>query len=77
LQTGCVVTFDATHYALKAERVLKKERMVVKLIPVPRQLSSNCGLALHFDCSFKDQIVDIFEKQHIKVHGIHELGEGK
>lgn len=75
METGCVVTFDATHYALKAERVLKKERLNVKLIPVPRQFSSNCGLALHFECEHKDQIVDIFEQKHIKVHGIHELSE--
>ncbi|MBI5787626.1 MAG: DUF3343 domain-containing protein [Candidatus Schekmanbacteria bacterium] len=75
MEKGCVVTFDATHYALKAERVLKKEKMVVKLIPVPRQFSSNCGLALHFDCPLRDKVVEVFEKEHIKVHGIHELTE--
>ena len=73
MENGCVVTFNATHYALKAEKVLKKVKYVVKLIPVPRQFSSNCGLALQFDCSAKADVVKIFEEQHIKVHGIHEL----
>ncbi len=76
MDTGCVVTFNATHYALKAEKVTKKEGLAVKLIPVPRQFSSNCGLALNFDCADKDKIVDIFEKTHIKVHGIHDLEAG-
>jgi Fe-S oxidoreductase len=69
-----VVTFNATHYALKAERVLKKAKYNVKLIPVPRQFSSNCGLALQFNCAARDDVVRIFEEQHVKVHGIHELG---
>ncbi len=73
MENGCVVTFNATHYALKAEKVLKKARHKVKLIPVPRQFSSNCGLALQFDCALKDEVVRVFEEQHIKVHGIHEL----
>jgi len=73
LANGCVVTFNATHYALKAERVLKKARYNVKLIPVPRQFSSNCGLALQFDCNIKDIVVKLFEEQKVKVHGIHEL----
>lgn len=73
MENSCVVTFNATHYALKAEKVLKKAKHIVKLVPVPRQFSSNCGLALQFDCSTKAEIVKIFEEQHIKVHGIHEL----
>ncbi len=74
MENGCVVTFNATHYALKAERVLKKAKYTVKLIPVPRQFSSNCGLALQFNCAFKEDVVSIFEGQHVKVHGIHQLG---
>jgi len=70
---NCVVTFNATHYALKAERVLKKAKLNVKLIPVPRQFSSNCGLALQFGCQFRDQVVQLFEQNKVKVHGIHEL----
>jgi hypothetical protein len=73
LENECVVTFNATHYALKAERVLKKAKHDVKLIPVPRQFSSNCGLALQFNCSIKEDLLRIFEEQHVKIHGIHEM----
>jgi len=73
LEQGCVVTFDATHYALKAERVMKKAKYNVKLIPVPRQFSSNCGLALQFDCPIRETLEKLFEQEHVKVHGIHQL----
>ena len=73
MEQGCVVTFDATHYALKAERVMQKAKYNVKLIPVPRQFSSNCGLALQFDCQIRETLEKLFEQEHVKVHGIHQL----
>ena len=43
-----VVLFDSTQRALKAEKVLKATGFVIKLIPVPRQISSDCGVCLRF-----------------------------
>ncbi len=74
MESKCVITFNATHYALKAERVIKKAKLTSKLIPVPRQFSSNCGLALQFDCADKENILKMFEAQHVKVHGVHDMG---
>ncbi len=33
---------------MKAEKILKAEKLEILLIPVPRQLSSDCGLAIRF-----------------------------
>lgn len=44
-----VATFYSTNYALKCEKILKQGSVNVKLIPVPRQVSSNCGLAARMD----------------------------
>ena len=41
----CVATFHATYAVLKAEQLLQARGVSVKLIPVPRQISSNCGIA--------------------------------
>ena len=38
-------TFHSTHSALFMERALKEKELAVKLIPVPRVISSSCGLA--------------------------------
>jgi len=43
-----VVLFQTVSSALMAERLLKKEGIAYKLIPVPRHLSSDCGVCIRF-----------------------------
>lgn len=43
-----VMLFKAVSYALKAEKILKAEQVPHKLIPVPKQISSDCGICLRF-----------------------------
>ncbi len=40
-----VVTFPSTHQALKFDRSFKARELDYQLTPVPRQISSSCGLA--------------------------------
>lgn len=44
-----VITFHSTHHALKAERVMRDCGLEAKTIPVPRSISSNCGIALRVE----------------------------
>ena len=44
----CVAIFHSIHRVMKAEKILKAGQLEVLLIPVPRQLSSDCGLAIRF-----------------------------
>jgi len=46
-----VVLFHTTTSALRAEKILQKAGLTVKLIPTPRELSSDCGMALRFELS--------------------------
>ncbi|MHC4184005.1 MAG: DUF3343 domain-containing protein [Planctomycetota bacterium] len=69
----CVVTFHSTHYALKSERVLKKAKYNIKLVPVPRQFSSNCGLALQFECDRTDEFMDLFKKNRVEIEALHKM----
>lgn len=41
-----VLVFRGTHEVLAAEKRLRGGRVTVRLIPVPRRLTSDCGLAL-------------------------------
>lgn len=43
-----IAIFHSIHRVLKAEKVLKQAGVDFLLIPVPRQLTSDCGLALRF-----------------------------
>lgn len=41
-----IAIFQSIHRVMKAEKILKAARADILLIPVPRQLSSDCGLAI-------------------------------
>jgi hypothetical protein len=43
-----VAVFDSVHYVLAAERVFKERGVWYDLIPTPREISSDCGMAVEF-----------------------------
>jgi hypothetical protein len=43
-----VVLVHTTSAALRAEKVAQRAGLTVKLIPTPREFSSDCGMALRF-----------------------------
>ena len=51
-----VMLFKAVSYVLKAEKILKKENLPHKLIPVPKHISSDCGICLRFDPALQNKI---------------------
>ena len=76
-KTYCVMTFHSTFHALKFEKKLKKEGLDVKLIPVPRELSSSCGSAGKFSCKDKDLVLKICETEDVEIDNVYELKEEK
>jgi len=42
------MTFKSVSYAMKVEAALKKQNVKHKIIPVPRSISSSCGLCVRF-----------------------------
>ena len=51
-----VLLFHTTTSALRAEKILQKDGLTVKLIPTPRELSSDCGIALRFEWKDREQV---------------------
>lgn len=52
----CVAIFNSVHRVMKAEKLLKAVSLDVLLIPVPRQLSSDCGLAIRFRVALQAEL---------------------
>ncbi|HKJ04251.1 MAG TPA: DUF3343 domain-containing protein [Geopsychrobacteraceae bacterium] len=46
--SDCVAIFHSIHRVMKAEKILKGKQAPILLIPVPRQLTSDCGLAIRY-----------------------------
>jgi hypothetical protein len=43
-----VAVFNNIHRVMKAEKILKEKRLNMLLIPAPRTLQSDCGLAIRY-----------------------------
>jgi hypothetical protein len=56
-----VVLFESISHALRAEKLIKAAQINCKLIPVPRHLSSDCGVCLRFNTEAKEQVENILE----------------
>ena len=52
----CVAIFQSIHRVMKAEKVLKAEKQQILLIPVPRQLTSDCGLAIRYSKATRAEV---------------------
>ena len=57
-----LVTFPSVHYALKAERAFRKHRLDVDMIPVPRAISSDCGICAKVVFAKLDRVLEIMKK---------------
>jgi hypothetical protein len=43
-----IILFESIHHVLAAEEVLREQKVWCDVVPVPRDLSSNCGMAVEF-----------------------------
>jgi hypothetical protein len=68
-----VVLFPSVSHALRAEKVLQRAGLVVKLIPVPRQLSSDCGVCLRFDRIDNEKVRHALQLAGMETEGIHDI----
>ena len=72
----CVVTFSTVHNVMKSEKVLKQKGFSVRLIPTPRKISSDCGMALEISSGNKDsnEILQLIKETGIpEPEGIHVI----
>ena len=66
-----VVTFFSSHHAVQGETVLKADKRDVKLIPGPKEISPNCGVALQFNYEEKDEVAETLKAKSVKYEAIH------
>ena len=68
-----VVLFHTTSSVMRAEKLLIKDGYSVKLIPTPRQFSSDCGIALRFDWNYCEQVKSVLDEARVEFDAIHFL----
>ena len=68
-----VVLFYSTSGAIRAEKLTLEAGLRVKLIPVPRHLSSDCGVCLRCESADIDKVRSILDAARVEFEQISAL----
>ncbi len=68
-----VVLFHTNSAALRAEKVLQRAGLAVKLIPTPREFSSDCGIALRFEWQDAARVQQLLDEARVERAGIEPM----
>ena len=71
-----VILFPTTSAVMRAEKLLLSEGLTIKLVPTPREFSSDCGIAIRFAWSSRDRIRDLFREAGVEIGAVHLLDSG-
>lgn len=69
----CITTFDTTHMALFFEKSCRNAGLKVKIVPVPREISSSCGLACTYPCEDEEKVISIVAEKSIEISAYHKI----
>lgn len=65
------ITFKSVAYAMKFESAFKNHKVKIKIIPVPRSISTSCGLCIRFNIDDLENIETIIKEEKLEYSNIH------
>ncbi len=68
-----VLIFRGTHQVLSAEKHLKRAGVPMRLIPVPRSLTSDCGLAIRISPAERERARAALVAANMPPYSVHIL----
>jgi hypothetical protein len=68
---GGVVSFFASEHAMRSERALERAGLPVRLVPGPREISPNCGVAVAFVWAQEPEVARVLGEAKIRFEAIH------
>jgi len=68
-----VILVDSTSHALRIEKLLKEQTLQCRLIPVPRHLSSDCGVCVRILAPEMEGIKALIMQHQIEYQSIEVL----
>jgi len=66
-----VLVFESIHDAMAAEKAVLAEGIRAELVPTPRDLSSDCGMALCCPASAQEKITLLHNQGRLRFKSLH------
>jgi cell division inhibitor SulA len=73
--TATVITFSSSHYAFQAEMAFQEANLPMLLIPLPREISADCGLALLISPKLQERAEELLSQAGITPTGTHQIAK--
>ncbi len=67
-----VFLFESVSATLMAEKIFRENGIPSKTIPVPKHISSDCGVCIRVDDAYLDKAREALEGR-VRVAGVHSL----
>ncbi len=61
----CLLVFASVHQVMKAEKILKKKGLRIDLVPMPRAIGSDCGVALELPLEVKEEALRFLKEDRL------------
>lgn len=71
------LVFYSTHHLLQAEKLCHGEGIPITLVPIPREITSDCGMAIKFAAAHLERLVAVLSRAGLAHGGIFCLEPGK
>ena len=76
-KTKCLLVFLSVHQVMKAEKLLKGQGVKVDLIPMPREISSDCGVAIELSSGSKEEALHFLKENRLSPFACYTKRNGK
>ena len=71
-----LAVFNSAHRVMKAESILKARGLAILLIPAPRQMMTDCGLALRYSSEIRDEVLQALAEEQLLPAFINRFSNG-
>jgi hypothetical protein len=62
-QKNYVALFNSVSHVMKAEKLLIAAQIPIKIIPVPKSISSDCGVCIRFEEKLVEKVKAVLNNQ--------------
>lgn len=76
-ENDLIAIFHSIHKVMKAEKVLKLSGLDILLIPVPRQLTSDCGLAIRYAQEEQGRVEEVLAREGLSPSELYRREGGE
>ena len=73
MEEYAVILTHSTSHTIRVEKILKEEGFTIKMIPVPRHVSSDCGSCVKIKVEDKDRVLEILKQRNAQFDRIELL----